>query len=146
MRFNYRDANPQAFQALIRMEQYASSTDIDPALKELIKIRVSQLNGCAFCINMHTKDARKQGETELRLYLLNAWRETSLYTAEERAALALAEAVTRIGDSGVNDALYESVREHFSEKQFVDLIFIINTINSWNRMGISSAMEPGDYE
>ncbi|MCQ6557796.1 carboxymuconolactone decarboxylase family protein [Paenibacillus mendelii] len=146
MRFNYRDANPQAFQALIRMEQYASSTDIDPALKELIKIRVSQLNGCAFCINMHTKDARKHGETEQRLYLLNAWRETSLYTAEERAALALAEAVTRIGDAGVTDDLYESVRAHFNEKQFVDLIFVINTINSWNRMGISSGMEPGDYE
>ncbi|UVI32616.1 carboxymuconolactone decarboxylase family protein [Paenibacillus spongiae] len=146
MRFNYREANPQVFQAMLRLEQFASQIEIDPALKELIKIRVSQLNSCAFCINMHTKDARKRGETEQRLYLLNAWRETSLYTPEEKAALSLAEAVTRIGDGGVTDELYRSVSEYYNDRQIADLIFIINTINSWNRLGISSGMEPGDFE
>ncbi|MFD0711540.1 carboxymuconolactone decarboxylase family protein [Paenibacillus sp. GCM10027626] len=146
MRMNYRTASPATFQALMKAEQYASETGIDRGLRELIKIRVSQINGCAFCLNMHTKDARKYGETEQRIYLLSCWHETSLFTEAEKAALALAEAVTRISESGVSDDIYERVRQFFSEEQFIQLIFIINTINNWNRVAISTGMEPGDFE
>jgi AhpD family alkylhydroperoxidase len=141
-RFDYRKANPEAFQAMIKFDQFASQVDIEPALRELIKIRVSQLNGCAFCIDSHSKDARVQGESEQRIYLLNAWRETSLFSAQEKAALALAEAMTRIGEHGLTAQVYEEVREQFDEKQFVDLIMIINVINSWNRIGVSLQLDP----
>jgi AhpD family alkylhydroperoxidase len=117
MRFNYRTANPEAFQSMLKFNQFSEGADIDPKLRELIKIRASQLNGCAFCLDMHTKDARKMGESEQRIYLLSAWRDTSLYTDAEKAALALTEAVTRIGDQGVPEEVYEQVRSQFSEKQ-----------------------------
>ena len=127
---------------MIKFDQFANQVNIEPALRELIKIRVSQLNGCAFCIDSHSKDARVQGESEQRIYLLNAWRETSLFSAQEKAALALAEAMTRIGEHGLTAQVYEEVREQFDEKQFVDLIMIINVINSWNRIGVSMQLDP----
>ncbi|MCG6162357.1 carboxymuconolactone decarboxylase family protein, partial [Leptospira bandrabouensis] len=109
-------------------------------LYELVKIRASQLNGCAFCINMHTKDLRDMGEAEKRIYLLDAWREATFYTEKEKAALELTETVTKISEKGVPDETYEKVRKHFNEKEFVALIILINTINSWNRIAISTRM------
>ncbi|MGG0934705.1 carboxymuconolactone decarboxylase family protein [Brevibacillus centrosporus] len=139
-RMNYRSANPQAFQAMIKLEGYVQECGLEKSLMELIKIRASQINGCAFCLDMHTKDARKLGETEQRIYLLNAWREAAFYTDAERAALALTEAVTTISVGGVSDELYEEVRKHFDEKQFVSLIMAINVINAWNRLAITTGM------
>ncbi|WP_375782067.1 carboxymuconolactone decarboxylase family protein [Paenibacillus baekrokdamisoli] len=143
LRFNYREVNPGAFQAMLKFDQFANSVDIDPILRELIKIRVSQLNGCAFCIDSHTRDARKIGESEQRIYLLNAWRETTLFSAQEKAALHLAEAMTRISEHGLTDEVYEQARAHYNEKQIIDLIMIINVINSWNRIGVSMQLDPG---
>jgi AhpD family alkylhydroperoxidase len=111
-----------------------------------VKIRASQINGCAYCIDMHTQDARAEGETERRIYALNAWRETPFYTDRERAALAWTEAVTRIGDGGVPDALYEEARQHFDEKELVDLNWAVAAINAWNRVAISFRSVPGTYK
>ncbi|MFD2369199.1 carboxymuconolactone decarboxylase family protein [Brevibacillus sp. GCM10020057] len=139
-RMNYRAANPEAYKAMLQLEKYVESCGLDKHLMELVKIRASQINGCAFCLDMHTKDARKLGETEQRIYLLNAWREATFYTDAERAALALTEAVTQISLGGVSDELYAQVREHFDEKQFVALLMAINTINAWNRLAITTGM------
>jgi AhpD family alkylhydroperoxidase len=141
-RFNYSAANPQAFQAMVKLEGFSKQSGLDAKLYELIKIRASQINGCAFCLDMHTKDARKMGETEQRLYLLSVWHEAPLYTEAEQAVLALTEAVTRISEAGVPQELYEKVREHYDEAQFVSLIMAINTINCWNRLAISTGMLP----
>jgi|SRR5579875_1718753 len=137
---------PEPLKIMMQFEAYAKTTGFEPKLIELVKIRASQINGCAFCLDMHTKDARAIGETEQRIYCLNAWRESPFYTDEERAALELTEAVTLISTNRVPDNLYERVREHFSEKQYVDLIFIINTINSWNRLSIALNNVPGAYQ
>ncbi|KQL45301.1 hypothetical protein AN963_26315 [Brevibacillus choshinensis] len=139
-RMNYRSANPQALNAMLQLEKYVQESGLDKNLMELIKIRASQINGCAFCLDMHTKDARKLGETEQRIYLLNAWREAGFYTDAERAVLALTEAVTLISNGGVSDEIYANVREHFDEQQYVALIMAINTINAWNRIAISTGM------
>lgn len=139
-RMNYRFANPKALQAMLQLEKFVNESGLDKKLIELIKIRASQINGCAFCLDMHTKDARKLGETEQRLYLLNAWREAAVYTDAERAALALAEEVTLIAGRGVSEEVYNRTMEHFDESQFVSLIMAINTINSWNRLAISTGM------
>ncbi|MEK3915363.1 carboxymuconolactone decarboxylase family protein [Paenibacillus sp. FSL H7-0331] len=141
-RLNYREVQPQALQAMLKMEGFIQSCGLDKKLYELIKIRASQINGCAFCLNMHTADARSMGETEQRLYLLSAWREAPFYTEAEQAVLALTEAVTLISKEGVSQELYEKVREHFDETEFVNLIMAINTINSWNRIAISTGMFP----
>ncbi|WP_163874828.1 carboxymuconolactone decarboxylase family protein [Paenibacillus favisporus] len=146
MRMNYMKVQPESFQTLLKLEGYVKKSGLDHKLWELVKIRASQINGCAYCLDMHTKDARAMGETEQRLYLLNAWREAPFYTDAERAALALTEAVTKISEGGVPDTLYEQVREHFDEGQYVDLIMAINAINSWNRMSISTRLIPGDYQ
>ncbi|MDQ0874292.1 AhpD family alkylhydroperoxidase [Paenibacillus sp. V4I3] len=146
IRLDYMKVRPQSLQTLLKLEEYVKKSGLDHKLWELIKIRASQINGCAFCLDMHTKDARAMGETEQRLYLLNAWREAPFYTESERAALALTEAVTRISDGGVPQELYEQVRRHFDEEQFVDLLMAINGINSWNRMAISTGMVPGEYQ
>src|SRR5690625_2206747 len=119
---------------MLEMERYTKTTGIDRKLRELIKIRASQLNGCAFCLNMHTADARKMGETEQRLYCVAAFRECTFYSDQEKAALELTEHVTLISNMRVPDELYTKVREHFSEKEYVDLVVIINQINSWNRL------------
>ncbi|WP_028563483.1 carboxymuconolactone decarboxylase family protein [Paenibacillus pinihumi] len=146
LRLNYMKVRPESLQTLLKLEGYAKNSGLDHKLWELIKIRASQINGCAYCLDMHTKDARATGETEQRLYMLSAWREAPFYTEEERAALALTEAVTQISNAGVPQELYEQVRKHFDEGQFVDLIMAINAINSWNRIAISTGMVPGDYQ
>jgi AhpD family alkylhydroperoxidase len=130
---------------MLGLEQYASHSGLEAALLELIKIRVSQINGCAFCLDMHTKDARAAGETEQRLYALPAWRETPFFSDRERAALAWAEAVTRVSETHVADEVYETVRQHFTEKELVDLTLAIVAINGWNRLAISFRSVPGSY-
>ena len=122
---------------MMDMEKYTKTTAIERKLRELIKIRVSQINGCAYCLNMHTADARKMGETEQRIYCVSAWQECEFYTEAEKVALGLAEYVTLIPTKRVPDEFYQRVREHYDEKQYVDLVLIINQINSWNRISIA---------
>ena len=141
-RMNYFQAAPETMKALMALEEQIQSTGIEKSLIELIKIRASQINGCAFCINMRTQDARKRGETEQRLYLLNAWREAPAYTDRERAALAWTEAVTLISETHAPDDVYNEVRAHFSEAETVNLTMLIATINSWNRLAISFRAVP----
>jgi len=136
---------PEPVKSLLAIGKYLASSGLEHGLLELVKIRASQINGCAYCLDMHTQDARAAGETERRIYALNAWRETPFYTDRERAALALTEAVTRIGD-GVSDAWFEQIREHFDEKEIVDLTWAIVTINAWNRIAISFGAVPGSYK
>jgi AhpD family alkylhydroperoxidase len=138
-RFNMGQSEPEAYKAMQGLDRYLSTTFLTPGQKELIKIRASQINGCAYCIYKHTKDARKFGETEQRIYLLNAWRETSLYTEEEQAILALTEEVTLIQNQ-VSDETYKSAARVFTEQQISQIIMAIITINAWNRIGISSGM------
>ncbi|WP_100403964.1 carboxymuconolactone decarboxylase family protein [Bacillus sp. FJAT-42315] len=122
---------------MMQMEKYTKKSSINRKLRELIKIRVSQINGCAYCLNMHTSDARKMGETEKRIYCLSAWNECDFYSSEEKVALELSEHITLIPTKRVPDDLYQRVREHYNEKQYVDLVLIINQINSWNRISIA---------
>jgi AhpD family alkylhydroperoxidase len=138
-RFNIAQSAPEAYKAMLAFDRYLSTTSLTPIQKELIKIRASQINGCAHCINMHTLDARKLGETEQRIYLLNAWRETSLYTEEEQAILALTEEVTLI-QNHVSDETYERAAKLFSAEQITQIIMAIIIINAWNRIGISAQM------
>ena len=128
---------PRHHQSARALEAQIQASGLDKSLIELVKTRASQINGCAFCINMHTQDARKQGETEQRLYLLSAWRESPLYTDRERAALAWTEAVTLIAETHAPDDLYEDVRAHFSEAETVNLTMLIGAINAWNRIAIA---------
>jgi AhpD family alkylhydroperoxidase len=142
-RINFAAIEPAAYKALLSLESYLATTTISKTLKELIKIRASQINGCAFCINMHTIDARKQGETEQRIYLLNAWREVhDLYTDEEKAVLALTEEMTLITNGGVSDATYQQVKSFFDDKQVAQIMMAIITINSWNRMSVATQLAP----
>lgn len=140
-RFNTPDVAPEGYKALLAMEKYLSGTKIQPLHKELIKIRASQINGCAFCIDMHTKDARKQGETEQRIYALNAWRETPFFSREERAILALTEEVTRISNH-VSDATYSEAIEVLGEELTAQVLLAAVAINSWNRIGIATNLMP----
>jgi AhpD family alkylhydroperoxidase len=133
---------PAAYQAMTGLEKYLSTTSIDKQLKELIKIRASQINGCAYCINMHTKDARAYGETEQRIYALSAWRDTTYFTPAERAVLALTESVTVITKEHVPDAVYDEVASYFDSTQVAEIIMAIITINAWNRIAISTNMMP----
>ena len=135
-RLNFYQAAPDTIKALVAVEDQIKASGLDQSLIELVKTRASQINGCAFCINMHTADARKFGETEQRLYLLNAWRESPLYTERERAALAWTEALTLIADTHAPDADYEAMRAHFSESEAVNLTMLIGAINAWNRVAI----------
>lgn len=132
---------PDAYKAMSALESY-SSQHVDKTLLELIKIRASQLNKCAFCLAMHTKDARKNGESEERIYALNAWRESPLYTPAERAVLAFTEAVTLISDEHVPDDIYNEMKRHFDDKQIAQILMAIVTINSWNRIAIATRMVP----
>lgn len=145
-RLNYQKTSSGAFQAMLGMENYVRQCGLEYSLLELIKTRASQINGCAFCIDMHTKDARAAGETEQRLYGLSAWRETPFYTERERAALELTEAVTLISDGGVPDALYQQVREHFTEEETVNLVAAIIAINGWNRLALTFRTVAGTYQ
>lgn len=136
-RINYYEIAPDAMKIMMEMEKYTKKNSIDRKVRELIKIRASQINGCAFCINMHTADAKKMGETEQRLYCISAWRECTFYSEDEKVALELTEHITLIPKKRVPDDLYERVREHFGEKEYVDLVVLINQINSWNRISIA---------
>jgi len=122
------------------------SSKLEPSLIELVKMRASQINGCAYCLDMHSKDARAAGETEQRLYLLNAWREAPFYTDRERAALAWTEAVTLVSEDHVPDSVYEEARQRFSEEELVNLTMAIVTINGWNRLSIAFRAVPGEYQ
>lgn len=144
-RLNYKDVSPDAIKAMRGVEKYVRESGLERSLYELVKIRASQINGCAYCIDMHTKDARIAGETEQRIYALSAWRETPFYSERERAALAWTEALTLISENDVPDDLYETVSKQFSEKEMVDLTMAIIAINGWNRLAISFRTVPGTY-
>jgi AhpD family alkylhydroperoxidase len=141
-RLNYAKLAPEAFRAMQALGAYLDGCGLEHALLELVKIRASQINGCAFCIDMHTKDARAAAESEQRIYALDAWRETPFYSDRERAALAWTEAVTRIG-GGVPDDLHAEASGQFTEKELVDLTWAVTEINAWNRVAISAGIVPG---
>ena len=145
-RLNARTAAPQAYKAMSALEDYVDACGLERPLLELIKLRASQINGCAYCIDMHTKDARAAGETEQRLYELNAWRETPFYTDRERAALAWTEAVTLVSETRVPDDVYEQAQQHFTEEELVNLTLAVVAINGWNRLAISFRAVPGTYQ
>jgi AhpD family alkylhydroperoxidase len=136
-RLNYVKASPSAYQAMIALEAVVEKSGLEKPLLELMKIRASQINKCAFCLHMHTRDARKAGESEERIYLLEAWRESPLYTERERAALAWTEAVTLVAETGAPDDVYAQVAAQFSEPEIVNLTLAIGAINMWNRFGVS---------
>ncbi|MFL5697120.1 MAG: carboxymuconolactone decarboxylase family protein [Ktedonobacteraceae bacterium] len=145
-RIDYSKVTPEGYRAMSGLERYVRGSGLEPSLLELVKLRASQINGCAYCIDMHWKDARARGESEQRLYGLMAWRESPYYTERERAALAWTEAVTLIADSHVPDELYEEVRQSFNETELVNLTFALVAINGWNRLAISLRTEPGTYQ
>lgn len=140
-----RDA-PGAIEAMNGLERYLTNSGLRLSLLELVKLRASQINGCAYCIDRHTKDVQAHGEREQRLYALNAWRETPFYSERERAALAWTEAVTLVVDGHVPDEVYESVRQQFTEQELVDLTVAVVAINGWNRFAISFRTVPGTYQ
>jgi AhpD family alkylhydroperoxidase len=144
-RLSYVDLSTEPVRAMFGLGAYLARCGLEKGLLELVKIRASQINGCAYCIDMHTKDARAQGETEQRIYALSAWRETPFFTDRERAGLAWAEAVTRIGD-GVPDPFFSEASRHFTEKELVDLTWAVVAINGWNRVAISFRALPGSYQ
>jgi len=137
---------PGAYQAMGGLETYLHQSGLELSLLLLIKLRASQINGCAYCIDMHWKDSRANGESEQRLYGLDAWQESPYYTDRERAALAWAEAVTRVAETHVPDDVYEEVRPHFTQKELADLTLAVATINAWNRLAIATRAEPGKYQ
>jgi AhpD family alkylhydroperoxidase len=145
-RINYTKAAPGGIQAMYKLHKYVEDSGLEHSLLELVKTRASQINGCAYCIDMHTKDARALGESEQRLYLLNAWREAPFYTERERVALAWTEVVTFISESHASDEDYAAARSQFSEKELVNLTLAIIAINGWNRLAISFRAELGNYE
>ncbi len=141
-RVNIQAIQPQAYQAMNALEGYLNSTKLSTIHRELIKIRASQLNGCAFCIDLHTKDALKFGETAQRIFLLNAWREVDFFTQEEKALLALTEEITLIAQGGVSNETYKNLEEFFSQEVIAQLIMAVITINAWNRIAITTQMHP----
>jgi AhpD family alkylhydroperoxidase len=144
-RLDFRKFSAEPMHALQALEKYIAGCGLDHKLVHLLKLRASQLNGCAYCIDMHSIDARAAGETEQRLYALDAWRETPFYDDRERAALSWIESVTLVAQTHVPDAVYDEVREHFSEQEVVDLTYIAATINAWNRLAIALRSVPGRY-
>jgi AhpD family alkylhydroperoxidase len=143
---NYLQVAPDAYRAMAGLQRYVAESGLEHSLMELVKLRASQINGCAYCLDMHSKDARAAGETEQRIYVLSAWREAPFYSERERAALAWTEAVTRLGEGGVPDEVYETAREQFTDKELVDLTMAIVTINGWNRLAISLGADVGSYQ
>jgi AhpD family alkylhydroperoxidase len=144
-RFNYAKVAPGVYKAQTAVEDYVKASGLDHGLLHLIKLRASQLNGCAYCIDMHWKDAVALGEREQRLYSLDAWRECPWYTDRERAAFAWTEAVTLISNGHAPDAVYNEVKAQFSEKELADLTLAIASINAWNRLCIAARIDPGTY-
>ena len=145
-RISFAKVAPEGMHALSELERYVRRSTLDPALLELVRLRASQINGCAYCMDMHTKDARAAGESEQRLYVLSGWREAPFYTERERAALAWTEALTLISQTNAPDDVYEMVRTKFSEKELVDLTLAIVAINAWNRLSIGFRSEVGSYQ
>lgn len=145
-RIDYKKVAPDAYKAMLGIETYVRRSGLEHSLLELVKTRVSQINGCAHCLDMHAKEARAAGETEQRLYLLPAWREAPFYSDRERAALVWAEALTQISTNDVPDELYAEVRRHFDEKALVDLTLAIIGINGWNRLAVPFRSETGSYQ
>jgi AhpD family alkylhydroperoxidase len=135
-RINYRTIAPAALKALLGIDQFVRQSGLEHSLYELVKIRASYQNGCAYCLDMHTKEARLAGETEQRIYGVPVWRETPYFSPRERAALAWTEAVTKLGEHGVPDALFREVREHFSEQETIALTMAVISINAWNRLAV----------
>lgn len=144
-RIEYSKVAPDGIKGLLKIEKYVADSGLDRTLFELVKTRASQINGCAYCIDMHTKDARSQGETEQRLYGLSAWKEAPFYSESERAALAWTEAITLIAENEISDSLYQKVKEHFDDQTLVALTMAIVAINGWNRLAIAFRTEVGNY-
>jgi AhpD family alkylhydroperoxidase len=144
-RIELTKANPKIVQLLLAIEEYLRGSGLESALRHLVNTRASQINGCAYCLDMHTKDARGEGETEQRLYALDAWRETPFFNERERAALEWTEAVTRVADGHIPDDVYERVRRHFNEQELIDLTLAAAHINTWNRLSIAFRTVPGNY-
>jgi AhpD family alkylhydroperoxidase len=145
-RLNYAKAFPEGVHAVLNLEKVIRASGLEPSLLELVKMRASQINGCAYCLDMHSKDARAAGETEQRLYALSAWEEAPFYTPRERAALAWTEAITNIHGGHAPDTVYEEVRKEFNEAELVRLTLAIAQINTWNRIAIGFRAEPGTYQ
>ena len=145
-RIDYLKSARGAYHAMLGIEHYLQQCGLEESLQNLIKLRVSQVNGCAYCIDMHWKDLRAAGESEQRLYGLDAWEESPYYTDRERAALAWAESVTNIQEGHVPDAVFEHVKEFFNEKELADLTLAVTAINSWNRLSIAARTVPGTYQ
>ena len=145
-RIDYYKLSPGGYKAMLGLEQYLNNSGLEKKLLHMIKLRVSQINGCAYCLDMHWKDLQAEGESQQRMYSLDAWRETPYYTDRERAALAWAEAVTNITDGHVSDKVYEAARQHFSEQELSDLTLAVVTINAWNRLSIAFRVVPGTYQ
>ena len=146
MRTEYAKAAPEVLHAMLGLESKVHAGGLEESLLDLIKLRASQINGCAYCIDMHSKDARARGESEQRLYELNAWHEAPFYSARERAALAWTEAVTLVTNGHVTDEVYEEARKQFTERELAYLTLAIVAINGWNRLGIAFRSEPGAYQ
>jgi AhpD family alkylhydroperoxidase len=144
-RADYRRYAPDAVKSMFALEKYIAESGLDPKLVHLVKMRASQINGCAYCLDMHSIDARAAGESEQRLYTLEAWRETPFFTDRERAALAWTESLTLIAQTHAPDDIYEDVKKHFTEKEIVDLTFAVGAINLWNRLAISTRAVAGHY-
>lgn len=144
-RLDYYTLAPAGLKTLFGLERYLGTTALEPALLELVRLRASLINGCAYCVDVHTKDARARGETEQRLFALPVWRETPFFSERERAALAWTEAVTEIGRAGVGDALYAEALALFGEKDLVDLTMAVIAINAWNRLAVPFRRTVGDY-
>jgi len=145
-RIDYTKYSPEALRAMYALERHMRSSSLGETLLELLKMRASQINGCAFCLDMHSKDARAHGETEQRLYALNAWREAPFYTERERAALEWTESVTLVAESHVPDDIYERVKTHFTPEELANLTLAIVAINGWNRLSIAFRAVPGAYK
>lgn len=145
-RIDVTKVDPKAYQAMAGLETYIHNTGLEKPLLELMKMRASQINGCAYCLDMHTKDARALGETEQRLYLISAWRESPFYTDRERAALEWTEAVTLVSETHVPDEVYERVKQHFTPQELVNLTAAIAMINTWNRLSVAFRAVPGAYQ
>jgi AhpD family alkylhydroperoxidase len=144
-RIDFNKISPAALKAMMGLQAYVNGSGLEARLLELVKMRASQINGCAWCIDMHTKDARAAGETEQRLYLLDAWREAPMYSPRERVALEWTEAVTLVHETHVPDEVYRAAREHFTEEQLVSLTLAIVAINGWNRINVAFRNVPGSY-
>lgn len=145
-RLEAQKVSPAAYHAMLGLENFVRKSKLEPQLIELVKMRASQINGCAFCLDMHSKDARAAGETEQRLYALSAWHEAPFFTDRERAALAWTEALTLVAESHVPDEVYEEAKQYFSDEELVNLTLAIVTINGWNRLAIAFRAVPGEYQ